>query len=259
MRYMAVAETDKGDFRETNQDSILVQHGRVGEEEILLAAVCDGMGGLARGELASAIAVRSFSRWFKQELMPGLSPADLVRMDMQEIANRWTVMLKRLNDRISEYGRGTGAEKMGTTFSGLLLAGGRYVIAHVGASRIYELGSSMRQLTQDHTYVAREISRGRLSAEQAKRDRRRNLLLQCIGSSRIVEPQVICGQIRAGIYMLCSDGLCHELNDGEMAETLEPFALSDKGKLGERARCLISRAKERGERDNISVILVRVF
>ena len=107
MRYMAVAETDKGDFRETNQDSILVQHGRVGEEEILLAAVCDGMGGLARGELASAIAVRSFSRWFKQELMPGLSPADLVRMDMQEIANRWTVMLKRLNARISEYGRGT--------------------------------------------------------------------------------------------------------------------------------------------------------
>ena len=221
-------------------------------KEILLAVVCDGMGGLSKGELASATVIRAFAKWFDEEL-----PFELENVDLQVIGAKWSLLLKELNAQILEYSKENGIEGVGTTFSGILFIDDQYVIGHVGDTRIYHIGSSMTQLTTDQTFVAREISRGTMTLEQAKTDKRRNLLLQCIGASKVVEPQIICGKTEKGAYMLCSDGFRHEITEAEIYESLNPINLMNKDAMHNNAKYLIEQNKSREEKDNISVLLIK--
>lgn len=253
MRFIATADTDIGISKDTNQDSVLIKHAKVDGEEVLMAVVCDGMGGLSKGELASATVIRAFASWFDEEL-----PFELENVDLQVIGAKWSLLLKELNAQILEYSKENGIEGVGTTFSGILFIGSQYVIGHVGDTRIYHLGSSLTQLTTDQTFVAREISRGTMTLEQAKTDKRRNLLLQCIGASKVVEPQVICGKTEKGAYMLCSDGFRHEITEAEIYESLNPINLMNKDAMHNNAKYLIEQVKSREEKDNISVLLIKV-
>ena len=253
MRFVATADTDIGIVKKTNQDSVLIKHASVDGEEILLGVICDGMGGLAKGELASATVIRAFSRWFEEEL-----PIELNDMHMEVVGSKWSLMLKELNAKILRYSKDNGIDGVGTTFTGILLYKDRYVIAHVGDTRVYHIGSSLSQLTTDQTFVAREISRGTMTPEQAKVDKRRNLLLQCVGASKVVDPQVICGAIEKGAYMLCSDGFRHEISEAEIYESFNPINLMNKNAMHNNSKYLIEQVKMRGERDNISVLLIKV-
>ena len=252
MRFIATADTDIGISKDTNQDSVLIKHAKADDQEILLAVICDGMGGLSKGELASATVIRAFSKWFDEEL-----PYELENVDLQVIGAKWSLLLKELNAQILEYSKENGIEGVGTTFSGILFIGDQYVIGHVGDTRIYHIGASLTQLTTDQTFVAREISRGTMTLEQAKTDKRRNLLLQCIGASKVVEPQIICGKAEKGAYMLCSDGFRHEITEAEIYESLNPINLMNKEAMHNNAKYLIEENKSREEKDNISVLLIK--
>lgn len=252
MRFIATADTDVGIVKDTNQDSMLIKHGVADGKEILLAVICDGMGGLSKGELASATVIRAFSKWFDEEL-----PFELENLDLQVIGAKWSLLLKELNAKILEYSKNHGIEGVGTTFSGILFVDNQYVIGHVGDTRIYHIGASLTQLTTDQTFVAREISRGTMTLEQAKTDKRRNLLLQCVGASKVVEPQIICGNAEKGAYMLCSDGFRHEISEAEIYESLNPVNLMNKDAMHNNARYLIEQNKSRKEKDNISVLLIK--
>lgn len=252
MRYKATADTDIGISKNTNQDSVLIKHASTEVGEVLLAVVCDGMGGLEKGELASATVIRAFSKWFDEEL-----PFELESVDMQVIGAKWSLLLKEINVQIMEYSKAHRIDGVGTTFSGILFVDDQYVIGHVGDTRVYHISSSLTQLTTDQTFVAREISRGTLTPEQAKTDKRRNMLLQCIGASRVVEPQIICGSAEKGAYMLCSDGFRHEISESEIYESLNPINLMNKDAMHSNAKYLIEQAKRREEKDNISVILIK--
>ena len=251
MHYMATADTDVGIAKSNNQDSVLIKHASTDLGEVLLAVVCDGMGGLAKGELASATVIRAFAKWFDEEL-----PFELENLDMQVIGSKWSLMLKSLNGQILEYGQKIGAN-LGTTFSGILFVGDYYVIAHVGDTRIYHIGSTLQQLTTDQTFIAREISRGTMTLEQARTDKRRNLLLQCVGASQVVDPQVICGRAESGAYMLCSDGFRHEITPAEIYESLNPINFMNENAMHNNAKYLIELVKSRQEKDNISVVLIK--
>ena len=252
MRYIATADTDIGISKETNQDSLLIKHASYSGGEILMAIICDGMGGLSKGELASATVVRAFSKWFDEEL-----PFELEHPELSVIGGKWAYLLKDLNLRILEYAKTHGVSSLGTTFSGLLLLNDEYVLAHVGDSRIYQIRNGVNQLTTDQTFVAREIKKGTMTPEQARRDKRRNLLLQCIGASDVVEPQVQMGRVERGAYMLCSDGFRHEITENEMFESLNPINLMNKNAMHSNVRYLIDLNKRRNEKDNISVILIK--
>lgn len=252
MRFTAIADTDVGISKDTNQDSVLIKHAQCDADEVLMAVVCDGMGGLAKGELASATVIRAFNEWFDKEL-----PYELENPDMQVIGGRWSLMLKDLNVKIQEYGRKYNAD-LGTTFSGILFIGNEYLIAHVGDTRVYQIGNEISQLTTDQTFIAREISRGTLTAEQAKTDKRRNMLLQCIGASKVVEPQLIYGTTKKGSYTLCSDGFRHEITEAEIFDKLQPGKQKNKKEMHANAQYLIEQVKQRNEKDNISVILIKV-
>ena len=253
MKFIATANTDIGISKSTNQDSILIKHAKADGEEILMAIVCDGMGGLSRGEVASSTVIRMFAKWFDEEL-----PYELLDVNMHVIGNKWMLLLKDLNAYILDYATKNGGESMGTTFSGILFIGNEYLIVHVGDSRIYQIGSSVNQLTEDQTFIAREIKRGNMTLEQAKTDKRRNLLLQCIGASPNVEPQMIIGRTEKGAYMLCSDGFRHEISENEMYESLNPINLLNKQAMHSNACYLIEQVKARGEKDNISIALIKV-
>lgn len=251
MRYTATADSDVGISKSTNQDSVLIKHASTGLGEVLMAIVCDGMGGLSKGELASATVIRAFARWFEEEL-----PFELENPDMQIIGEKWSRMLKDLNQKILDYSNQYGFS-MGTTFSGILFVNDRYVIAHVGDTRVYHMGASLRQLTTDQTFVAREVSRGTMTPEQAKRDKRRNLLLQCVGASKNMEPEILYGTAQRGGYLLCSDGFRHEISEAEIFGALKPGNLTNKNTMHSHAKYLIEQVKARNERDNISVIVIK--
>lgn len=253
MRFVATADTDIGISKNTNQDSLLIKHATVDGKEILLAVVCDGMGGLAKGELASATVIRAFANWFDDEL-----PYELENLDMEIVGAKWSLLLKELNAQILEYSKNNNIDGVGTTFSGILFVDDKYVIGHVGDTRIYHIGESLKQLTTDQTFVAREISRGTMTIEQAKTDKRRNLLLQCVGASKVVEPQIITGKTQRGAYMLCSDGFRHEISESEIYESLNPVNLMNKDAMHNNAKYLIEQVKSREEKDNISVLLIKV-
>lgn len=252
MHFMAIADTDVGISKETNQDSVLIKHASTHNGEVLLAIVCDGMGGLAKGELASATVIRAFSDWFDKELAKELNS-----LDMKVVGGKIELMLKDLNVRILEYGKSIGIS-LGTTFSGILFVDNQYVIAHVGDTRIYHIDSYLKQLTEDQTVVAREVNLGRMTKEQAKVDKRRNMLLQCIGASRVVTPQIIYGETKRGAYMLCSDGFRHEVTENEIFESLNHIKLVNKRVMHENSKYLIDLVKSRKERDNISIVLIKV-
>lgn len=252
MHFTVTADTDRGIVKDTNQDSLLVKHGTYFGGEILMVIVCDGMGGLSKGELASATVVRAFSQWFDKEL-----PYELENPDLQVIGGKWSLMLKDLNVKILEYGQ---SEKitLGTTFTGVLFIGDQYVIVHVGDTRVYQIGKSLEQLTTDQTFVAREIRRGTMTEEQAKSDKRRNMLLQCVGASDVLEPEIIIGKQEKGGYMICSDGFRHEITSSEIYESLNPVNFINKETMHSNVKYLTELVKQRKEKDNISVILVKV-
>ena len=252
MKFAVTADTDVGISKRTNQYSILIKHAVCSLGEVLLAAVCDGMGGLDRGELASATVIREFSTWFDEVL-----PYELENIDMQVIGGKWSLLLKELNMKIAEFGNSIRSS-LGTTFTGILFVGDEYVAAHVGDTRLYHIDNSLQQLTSDQTFVAREVRRGTMTPEQAKVDRRRNVLLQCVGASDVVEPEILFGKTKRGAYMICSDGFRHEINEKEIYESLNPGNLVNKNAMHSNCRYLIDQVKQRNEKDNISVLLIKV-
>ena len=151
MHYFATADTDIGNTKSTNQDSLLIKHASYCGGEVMLAVICDGMGGLSKGELASATVIKEFSKWFDEEL-----PYEIEKLDMNVIGEKWSLLLKELNIRIIEYGQ-LNHISLGTTFTGILMVNDKYVIGHVGDTRVYFIGNGMMQLTEDQTFVAKNI------------------------------------------------------------------------------------------------------
>lgn len=255
MNFIIAADTDIGNTRQTNQDSIAVLTADAANTPVAFGVVCDGMGGLAKGELASTTLIHALVSWFKEDF-PRLYSQGL---DDSVIRREWTEIIRKNNDLIQSYGAQNGFH-LGTTAAILLITQNRWFIANVGDSRIYEIGSTVRQLTEDQTVVAQELKYGRITAEQAKRDPRKSVLLQCVGASRVVNPDFFFGTPSPNtVFMLCSDGFRHEISDEEIRSAFSPDVLYDQDSMTANIRRLIELNKERQEKDNISAALIRTF
>lgn len=223
--------------------------------KMVFSVLCDGMGGLEKGEVASASVIRAFRNWALQEL-PKLCRAPL---EAGILRAQWETVIREQNQTINNYGAHYGV-RLGTTAVVMLLTQTDYFIMNVGDSRAYELTTQLRQITNDQTLVAREVSMGLLTPEEAENDSRRNVLLQCVGASEEVFPELFLGQVqRNAVYMLCSDGFRHVISPGEIYEKLQPGVLFDQQTMEQHTADLIELNKMRWERDNITVALVRTF
>ncbi|MDR2616174.1 MAG: serine/threonine-protein phosphatase [Oscillospiraceae bacterium] len=255
MDYIISAGTDAGLAKEINEDSLFVRVIRAGRERMVLAVICDGMGGLSKGEVAGAALADAFTDWMNNEL------PTLARRYIEDgvIREQWDGVITRRNEELLDYGRQNGIS-LGTTVTAMLITAGRYYIVNVGDCRAYEIKDELRQLTADQTVVAREVALGRMTWEEAERDPRRNILLQCVGASETVTPEFFFGETkRDAVYMLCSDGFRHELTPSELYNALTPRRMAEAEAMKRCLAELIEENKRRGERDNISVIAIRTI
>ncbi|WP_405346003.1 PP2C family protein-serine/threonine phosphatase [Ruminococcus sp.] len=254
MSFLATVHTDAGIGKENNQDSALQIEARTDFGDVMLSVVCDGMGGLDKGEVASATVIEAFGEWFEKELPKLIHLEDVERM----IFGEWEELILDCNQKISAYADELRI-KMGTTLNAILFLRGRYYIANVGDSRAYLLSDGLYQLTKDQTLVQREVDMGRLTAEKAAVSPRRNILLQCVGASPIVTPDYYSGSFAAGqVYMQCSDGFRHVVTGEEIYRYLNTQELTDEQKMADNAVYLTELNKNRQEKDNITVLLVKV-
>lgn len=175
MEYLVAAYTDTGIKKETNQDSICVRRAAVtGIGETILAVVCDGMGGLKKGEVASAAAVNAFGRWFDTNLS---NLPMLCSTDFSQIRHHWRRLIEGLHQDLLRYSAKAGVQ-LGTTAAAFFAYGDRYLLMNIGDSRIYERKKALRQLTQDQSLVAREVAAGRITEDESRHHPQRNILLQ---------------------------------------------------------------------------------
>lgn len=252
MEFITGSHTDIGAVREVNQDATCIMQAETEKGNICMVIVCDGMGGLSKGELASATIIKAFERGFEEKL-----PELIETSSLEKIRTLWERELHFWSDRLKEYGTRENI-LLGTTFSGMLFVDNQYFWVHVGDSRIYKLTDfSIEQITEDHTVVARELAKGTMTLEEAEHSNMRNKLTQCVGASKVLEPQSGMGYVEAGTsFLLCSDGFYHKNFEDEMMK-IQDKGYQTENDLDHFCQLAIERAVQRGEKDNLSAIALK--
>jgi protein phosphatase len=258
LRFRIAARTDLGRVRKNNQDSVYTGTiSLAGGAAAQLCLVADGMGGAKAGEQASRIASEVARAQLQSGIDGGPPPDDAAWQELLRKATRTA------NRRVYEQSRANEDQKgMGTTLTIALAVGERLYIASVGDSRAYLLnsggvtedGATTAQLTSDHSLVARLVDIGQITPEQARTHPQRNLLYRSIGTDPSVEVDTLSEQLEPGdLVLLCSDGLINHVRDEELARIA--LEQPDPDRACEQ---LVALANERGGRDNISVVIIRV-
>lgn len=261
MRFLSALHSDVGIKKKTNQDSALIKEASTDYGDVMLAVICDGMGGLAKGEVASAALIKAFSLWFENEFPEILYNRRVEgKIDRGEIERELNKLVLEVNQKIAAHGNQFHV-MMGTTVSALLMAEGTYYIMNVGDSRVYKIDNqNISQLTKDQTYVQNEIDAGRMTIEEARVHPQRNMLLQCVGASEVVIPEFAHGEYREGeVYLICSDGFRHVITEEEFYKLMDPEKMDTEKALKDAAVYCTELNKSRQERDNISAILLKVY
>lgn len=255
MRFLSAAHTDIGITKKINQDSFTLKIAKSTKRNIAFAVLCDGMGGLKNGELASAFVVNAFSNWFEQ-VFPAMVDN---KLDFEIIKNQWNSIAVSQCEKIMEYGNANGIS-LGTTLSAILCVDSQYIIIHIGDTRIYKLSDRIEQLTTDHTFVANEVVHKRMTVDQAKTDSRKNILLQCIGASKNIECEFKTGTMGENEeFLLCCDGFRHEISSDEIYGVLAPDFMSSEKVMRKSLVDLVNLNKKRNEKDNITAILIKTI
>ena len=240
-RVTAIGMTDPGS-RNHNEDGFLSIQGTYQH----IFAVCDGMGGHAAGEIASAMAVEALKRAFVGD------------KDAEQPAG--TFLAEAINDAnysIFQDGQDNPERSgMGSTCVVGLVRGNKLSVGHVGDSRAYLIrGGGIRQLTRDHSFVEEMVKAGMITPHEAHSNPQRNVILQSLGRGDGVNVDVAAEAVnlKANDYvLLCSDGLTAVVADQEIAETVE--RLGDPKLVSEE---LIDLTNRRGGPDNVTVVCVR--
>lgn len=252
-KFITYSATDIGIEKAVNQDCVGIIVNTHPQLTAALGIICDGVGGLQDGEYASATTYKRFIDWFQYEL-----PQLIYEEDFDSVLqNRWMKLIYNHNQYLYEYAKKKGV-RMGTTLTALLLYDGKYYTAQVGDSRAYEIAQKCVQLTEDQSFVAREVRQGRLTKDEAKVDARRNILLQSIGYSKNVEPVFTTGNLVEGVcYLLSSDGFYHCVEEDELINGYHSYSMESVEDMKNVTDYFVNIVKERGETDNISVAVMK--
>ena len=240
--------TDKGKVRTINQDCFLLE--LCPEQELLIAALCDGMGGHKAGEVASSLSNKTFVSKVFEALVSGTGKRHDYRK-LLKTACADTNGVTYEYSRFSEEFHGMGTTLVG----GVIKNDGHGYIINVGDSRAYLISpkkGKIRQITRDHSLVQELLRFGAITEEEARIHPQRNIITRALGT----EPKVDCDfydfHLSAGeILLLCSDGLSNMMSDGEMLEQSKTY-----GEPESLCRRLMELALERGARDNVTVVCV---
>ena len=245
-----VGRTDIGRKRSHNEDNLLV------DNDLWIYAVADGVGGLAKGEVAAQLALDTVHAYMKahEDILRDARMGKAPPFELRAAANAAVMMASRAVFDAAHAQEEIGS--MGATLTLLICAGPKAVIAHVGDSRIYvrRMGA-LHQLSTDHTMVAELVSAGVLSDAEAQGHPYANVLTRSIGSKATVKVDTMIIDVEPGdMFLLCSDGLHNYVPDpawlnGRLSGGEPPDDIVDQ---------LIEFANESGGKDNITALLVTV-
>ncbi len=245
-----------GMTRKTNQDRILVKTGDGKYGNFGLFLVADGMGGLSNGEKASEMIIEEFNAWWDNSLEKELKTMRSIKSDYFE--NTFDRIIDGVNARICGYSSETG-EKMGSTLSLLFIFKDMYIIRHIGDSRIYCLdrGNGIRQVTTDHSWVARQVAESKMTKQEARVHPRRNILTQCIGVFENIHTESARGILNdTNVFLLCTDGFYNQLEEGVIARSIEEINMCSEYAIQARMEELCGMVLDSGAPDNVSAIAV---
>lgn len=246
--YRLYGMTDVGLVRTNNEDGfvfnhVLLQEGdySISVKEPFWALVADGMGGVNAGEVASCLTLESFTKLERRIE----EKEELKRLVELEIPQKLF--------QHEEYHPET--KGMGTTLAGIVWFSERLFIFHIGDSRVYRWREPfLKPLTKDHSLVEFLYASGQISFEEKRTHPERHVLLRSLGQKNVeVDITDIPSLPELGdIFLLCSDGLTDVLTD----EDIE-CVLNTTHSINEQAKRLVGMAKERGESDNITVVMAK--
>ena len=253
-RIASAALSDSGRKRSHNEDAFF------SDDALGFYVVADGVGGHAKGEVASAEAVELMQLWIlrsQQELSAlfadvGAGNPDArweIRRLLESAVQSACYMIFGIAEMDPEK-RG-----MSNTISALLLGPGTCYAAHVGDSRIYRIrGTEVLQVTEDHTLINYKLKHGLITPEEAATAKGKNVITRAVGHKDHVEIDTADLDARPGDrFLLCSDGLHGYFQaDSEVAD------LIGSGELGTCVHAAIALANNRGGKDNITAIAVEV-
>lgn len=237
-----VAKTDKGNVRESNQDAYAV-----GEfsDEVVWSVVCDGMGGAAGGNIASALAVKVIS--------DKINASYRDQMRDPSIKNMLDSALTAANIEVYDFAEAQPELRgMGTTVVCAIVRDNQAYIAHAGDSRAYVINNgNIKQITTDHSMVQDLLSRGRITVEEAEHHPNKNIITRAVGVDKSIK--IDFEQIDLNdddTLMLCTDGLSNYVSNDEITE------LMSDGKHYAFADRLVQKANSNGGGDNITVVII---
>jgi protein phosphatase len=245
----SIGKTDVGRKRKHNEDAYLC------DDDILLYAVADGVGGHAKGEVASQEALDQIHVWV-------LRHKDMVEEFSRNPSESSLPPLRRMLESAIQsacYMVHSMAELepdrkgMSTTMSALLVAGPVALVGQVGDSRVYlQRDGRCVQVTEDHTLINYKLKHGLITPKEALRARGKNVITRAVGHLDYVEVDIFDMNLQSGdAFMLCSDGLHGYLRPGEVGKLMD-------SPMESAADEFIELANGRGGKDNITVVMVRV-
>lgn len=246
------AATDVGRVRDHNEDNFLV------DKRLHLFVVCDGMGGHAAGEIASAMSVKVVREVFSN----ARDIFDRLDEDPDNLGNRKAVLglceraIQEACQRIYQAAQeDLGKKGMGTTCSLLVLHDGRGFIGHVGDSRVYlSRNGQIHQITEDHSLLNEMLRLGKIKPGEEHLLPHKNAVTRAVGVNEFVEVDTFELDVFSGDqFLLCSDGLC-----GYFKHDDHILALLDTVDIRKATENCITFANEAGGKDNITSIVIRV-
>lgn len=235
-------KTDVGLRRHENQDTFAVEHG----EKLLIAVVCDGMGGAEGGQIASSLAVETFMKEIRALLRADMTAGQLRELASFCVAKANTAVCQRALQEPAYQG-------MGTTLVSAVAGERDAVICNIGDSRAYLIhNGEMMRITHDHSVVQTLVENGDITAEEARTHPNRNLITRALGP----DETTLCDAFDVSFahgdkILLCTDGLVVTATDEEICR----IVCADK-RAEEKLDDLIALAKAQGAPDNVTAVLI---
>ena len=253
--------TDQGIRRSSNQDAYLLKTSG----NLLIATVCDGMGGANGGNVASAIAVETYTKKLAKYITSALSFVYLGDIpefgepceDFPDIrvGDFITKSVDLANAFVySEAERDPELAGMGTTLTSCVVTPRGVVTCNVGDSRIYYAhDGTITQLTKDHSLVQSLIDEGKITEEEAQNHPKRNIILRALGVDEKIEADIVEYPYTEGFLLLCSEGLSGYYDEDFFLKTLESGRSCQ-----EKTNLLIEYANHCGGADNITAVVIKL-
>lgn len=240
----AASKSDIGLQRTHNEDCVFAK--TISDHEAF-AVVCDGMGGVNGGNVASSMACDRISQKIELCYKPS--------MLMMSVSNMLLSAITTANVEIFDYGcQNTEYKGMGTTVVCAFVKDNEVCIGHVGDSRAYIISKTgIRQITKDHSLVQEMYDNGEISIEELKDHPVKNVITRALGVEEDVNIDFNTDFLIEGeAILLCSDGLTNFVEADEIFEAFNSF---DKNEL---AQVLVDKANSNGGGDNITVALIYI-